>query len=120
MLHYFNISKFGNMFFHWGRSTQCLSWSSVHWSFRKLPFTSLRKKKSANGLGLSSSYWKREKFQFFVVSNLCASHLETDKSLCLEQEINRTGCQYCLFPRLTIDCITSLEISFHFFFLPVQ
>lgn len=113
MLHYFNISKLGKMFFHLGRPTQCLSsCSSVHWSFRKLPFKSLReKKKSVNRLGWTSSCWKHEKFQFFVASNLCASHLETDKSLCLEQEINHTGCQY-----LTVDCIVSLEISFNFFF----
>lgn len=74
-----------------------------------------KKKPSASRLGLTSHCWKHGKFKFFAASNLCVSKLEKDTFLCLEQEINSTRCQYHLFPRLTIDCITSLEISFHFF-----
>lgn len=80
MLHYFNISMFSRIIFHLAFPTQCLSsCSSVHWSFRKFPFKSLRKKKnSVNGLDLASSCWKHAKFQFIAASNLCGGHLERE------------------------------------------
>lgn len=101
------------MFFHLGRPTQCLSsCSSVHWSFRKLPFKSLReKKKSVNRLGWTSSCWKHEKFQFFVASNLCASHLET------EIFVSRTGDKpyWVSVSHCRLHCVFGNIIQYFFF-----
>lgn len=112
MLHYFNISKLGKMFFHLGRPTQCLSsCSSVHWSFRKLPFKSLREKKNLQTDLVGQAVVGNMKSFNSLQHLTCVQVSWRQKSLCLEQEINHTGCQY-----LTVDCIVSLEISFNFFF----
>lgn len=110
------------MFFHLASPTQWLSsCSSVDCSFRKFPFKSLKKKKKKKYLWTDliwqAVFGNMQSFNSLQHPTYVQVSWRERIFVCPEQEINSTLYQYDLFPRLSIDCITSLEISFNFFFL---